>query len=966
MRSIFSRFLLLGVIFSGLLAQSGFFAWNQRTHPELKWSTLETEHFNIHYHQGIEDIAHKGALIAEQVYPTILKQLDVNPWGKTDITFTAEDEVMNGFGMPSDQIFIWVSQNDVAGHFGGSEKWLRLVVPHEFQHVAQFHAQKTWAGLWSMLSIPGWWMEGMAEYNTEVWRVGRSDNALKVHAYQNILDQLEAHNMGYAKVLYLAWKYGDSTLVKISHDRIYLDKKHKKWPVWYDFDKAFKNAAGKSVEKFDEEWRRAMDTYYYTLKGQKEGVDEIGESIVMHDFKDISGLSMAPDSSAFAVIGRQSDEQYYQSLYVMTTDSNHTIKRIHYGVFNNQPAWSPTGRQIVVSEMHRGTHGSLLNDLRIMDRNGKHKRWLTENLRALHPSFGPDSETVYCVGHPTGETTNIYRLNLRTNTIKRVTGFTGDVQIQRPLLSPDQTQLVIAIQDTSGDMDIAVINTDGSGYRKLTRDYAEDLMPVWTADGKGIVFTSYRNETPNLYYVSLDSPDTLVQMTDIAEAVYSIQRVPHSNRILALTLGDVDTVRMVSVAANRLVTPLPMNIRKRWAAWRTKRPTPAIGEIDYHKQSRILSNHPYHAFKTFRTLAWLALPDDQGLSGFYVSSDALGKHLLSAAANVRWDGALVGGLAAYSNLNYWPALSVFIQKNLEYNQRVIGAGSIYESLSGGGVAAAIPLNGGNSLFANHLFSATVQARTRQVLSFSEDIPRDSLVDGLKEGSFTLDYRWKSQRPHKSMVWLPHNGTGFNAHIELISSSLWGVANYQKLWVDGFMNQQLGPTPFVAYARLKWEKHTGSVPYQDRIGLLDVDPLYYSPGTLAGDLAGLVHPIETYNLRGQQGNYYGREVLYQVTELRFPFIPAIPANILGLTLNHFTGALFSDVGVVRDRPDNASPKVLQTFGAELKANVSVGDIALVVISGGVGGDEDFWSNKDYRNDSILQDHTYFRLALVNPF
>ena len=104
----------------------------------------------------------------------------------------------------------------------------------------------------------------------------------------------------------------------------------------------------------------------------------------------------------------------------------------------------------------------------------------------------------------------------------------------------------------------------------------------------------------------------------------------------------------------------------------------------------------------------------------------------------------------------------------------------------------------------------------------------------------------------------------------------------------------------------------------------------------------------------------------MTELRFPLIPSIPAAILGITLNHFTGALFSDVGVVRDRPDNASQKALQTFGAELKANVSVGDIALVIISYGVGGDSDFWSNKDYRNETVLKDHFYFRLALVNPF
>ncbi|MBT4362245.1 MAG: hypothetical protein HOD11_14890, partial [Candidatus Marinimicrobia bacterium] len=146
--------------------------WNQRTHPELKWQTLETEHFNIHYHQGLEVLAGRGALIAEQTYQPILDQLQVKDFGKTDIVFSAEDEIMNGFAMPSNQIFIWVSQNDVAGHFGGSDKWLKMVITHEFQHVVQFQAHRTWAGIFGGITIPTWWIEGMAEYMTEVWRGG--------------------------------------------------------------------------------------------------------------------------------------------------------------------------------------------------------------------------------------------------------------------------------------------------------------------------------------------------------------------------------------------------------------------------------------------------------------------------------------------------------------------------------------------------------------------------------------------------------------------------------------------------------------------------------------------------------------------------------------------------------------------------------------------------------------------------
>lgn len=154
--------ILIIFLYTQSVSAQNMWMWNQRTHPELKWQTLETEHFNIHFHQGIETIARKGAAVAEQAYEPIMSQLGLRDFGKTDIVFSAEDEIMNGFAMPSDQIFIWVSQNDVAGHFSGSDKWLEMVVTHEFQHVAQFQAHRTWAGILGGVSIPLWWYEGLS------------------------------------------------------------------------------------------------------------------------------------------------------------------------------------------------------------------------------------------------------------------------------------------------------------------------------------------------------------------------------------------------------------------------------------------------------------------------------------------------------------------------------------------------------------------------------------------------------------------------------------------------------------------------------------------------------------------------------------------------------------------------------------------------------------------------------------
>ena len=107
------RLIYTAILLSTFVAAQGPWMMSGRTHPELKWSTLRTEHYNVHYHQGIEEIAARGASIAEQIWPTLLEQIGLDTIPRIDIIFTAQDEVMNGYAIPpTNQTFIWVDQND--------------------------------------------------------------------------------------------------------------------------------------------------------------------------------------------------------------------------------------------------------------------------------------------------------------------------------------------------------------------------------------------------------------------------------------------------------------------------------------------------------------------------------------------------------------------------------------------------------------------------------------------------------------------------------------------------------------------------------------------------------------------------------------------------------------------------------------------------------------------------------------
>ena len=55
-----------------------------------------------------------------------------------------------------------------------------------------------------------------------------------------------------------------------------------------------------------------------------------------------------------------------------------------------------------------------------------------------------------------------------------------------------------------GNYEIYVMNADGSGQRRLTRDAALDLSPVWSPDGRKIAFVRFRDGNADVYVMNGD------------------------------------------------------------------------------------------------------------------------------------------------------------------------------------------------------------------------------------------------------------------------------------------------------------------------------------------------------------------------------------------------------------------------------------------------------------------------------
>jgi hypothetical protein len=84
---------------------------------------------------------------------------------------------------------------------------------------------------------------------------------------------------------------------------------------------------------------------------------------------------------------------------------------------------------------------------------------------------------------------NLWTMPLdRSAGARQITAIPGEA-VSHSSLSPDGMRMAFA-SNTTGNSDIWVQNVDGSDLRQLTDDEAADAWPVWSPDGRSIVFAS--------------------------------------------------------------------------------------------------------------------------------------------------------------------------------------------------------------------------------------------------------------------------------------------------------------------------------------------------------------------------------------------------------------------------------------------------------------------------------------------
>lgn len=978
-------------------AQVGFSAVNGRNHPEIEWLTASTEHFEIVYPAHLAGIEEAAASIAEASYAALTANLA--PSDTAAITFprrirlylSDEDEITNGTAYPigpAGFTTIWVRVNDAAELFSGNRAWLRTVIAHELAHVVHFRAVRSNLGLLDVFfgdPFPRDWTEGLAQYQTERWDAQRGDRWLRTAVFDSRLSPDDGTSVWNGRLLYalgnsrvrrFAEQYGDSTLARVLAHRT---------PVLFglgrihDFQTAFRETTGQTYREWSEDWRRHVAVYYHTMAGQMERLDSLGTDPLPVPGQVLYTVAYSPDTSRIAAVVLPSLTRPVRRLIVVDNPSADTTRRqtleiVAEGGIVGPVAWSPDGQRLAYTRERRGRWGSLVRDLYVVGADGRGRRRLTTDRRAVFPSFTPDGRGIVFVGAAgtgagvagrSSPAANVFLLDLATGAERQLTAYAGDVQITGARLSPDGARVAYAVvQD--GDRRLATVDVATGRVETLpVADGVPDAVrderaPVWSPDSRRLAWTSLRDGVPNVFVADwargaearVTGLFTGATVTDWLPAdsanadgrlVVVATETKRRDRAYAVSAARRPTVAIPppdSAAARPAVTVPPA-----YASWTTHRPPREIADVVPPDASRITARGRYRSWRHITHAITLPVPygdpgedgrlftadDDWGAFANSIFLEPLGKHVLAVLAGVSVTRPVDRSflLLSYTNRTLRPDLTLDLYR-FPSPSSFYGNGVLVEDLTGGDLSATWALD-----VLDRPYTTTL-AGARLRYAYASPVAADRLTDFDAAGDtlrppvagtrfdVQLGAAYKFQRPYRHNVIFPLDGTGVRLRTTVGVPGLGaGSAFVRPDLVAYWISPSLGGPRLFVRGRATAQFGTPQLP-QDYVGLSrydDVDIQLPFVGALTLD--------DSERVRGYRRYAVGTRVLFGSAELRAPVVFDLNTTVLGLVrLGAVSPAVFADGGLVWTGADFDGAVRRLGVGVEVKNTLSVAGLEIM--------------------------------------
>ncbi len=222
-------------------------------------------------------------------------------------------------------------------------------------------------------------------------------------------------------------------------------------------------------------------------------------------------IAPPPPPPVVELIAFASERDGNSEIYTTTPDGL-TVKRLTTSAgADGGPSWSRDGNRIAFDSDRLGNL-----DIFVMNADGTVQPPLTTHpADDFEPSWSPDAKRIVFVSDRTGNE-EIWSMKDDGTDLKQLTNSPGIDE--EPVWSPDGSQILFVSDRNGGDLDIFVMNADGTGpVTPLTSNSVNEFEPNWSPDGTRIVFESLRDGNNEIYTMSATGQNQLRRTINAAE-----------------------------------------------------------------------------------------------------------------------------------------------------------------------------------------------------------------------------------------------------------------------------------------------------------------------------------------------------------------------------------------------------------------------------------------------------------------
>ncbi|MCP4133470.1 MAG: BamA/TamA family outer membrane protein [bacterium] len=515
--------------------------------PSLEWKSIKTEHFWIHYHQGLEPLAVRLSVISEKVHKKMSAQVGWEPYLRTDVVLIDNMYSANGFALPFpyNRIQIYIKRPEPHTALHNYDKWLEQIFTHEYTHTLNSDIISGVPALsrytlgrvcFPNLFIPTWMLEGSAvHYESKGHSFGRNNSS-----YANMIVRTEVlsgrfkplsiasaraprewprgkvpYLYGGLFIQFIEKKYGDNSFAKVFHengDNI----------IPYLVNTNARDVYNKSFDELWKEWEEHI-TKKYT--GEAERIKKNG--LTKQKF-----LSAEENDSLLPRFARDGN-----SIYYIAMSNKHDDTLVQYDPGNGEKkelcsvrspgsiSESPEGT-LFLSDIEYYRSYSLFRD--VFTYTDSYDQ-LSEKLRADYIDISGDGKAAVFIQNDRDN----YSLIISDKNFKKQDKIIDStpVQLAYARFSPSGKKIVFTIKDSKGNNDLVLLDPATRAFTRLTNNRYNNITPAWHPGGRKIVFSSDAAGIYNIYEYNLDT-NSVSQITNLLGGAFSPDISPSGDTIV--------------------------------------------------------------------------------------------------------------------------------------------------------------------------------------------------------------------------------------------------------------------------------------------------------------------------------------------------------------------------------------------------------------------------------------------------